>query len=83
MVETIRNVIHSHRPYWKCFQKCDALPHDPIIRFEYDEEPLQIFPTRGAYAFVTEDMTSYYNDWLDDLIESTPTFTKMLIIFKL
>ncbi|XP_065224812.1 polyamine deacetylase HDAC10-like isoform X2 [Planococcus citri] len=81
LLETIRNVIHSHRPYWKCFQIYDTfspsklpLPsncHNPTIKFEYDEEPLEVFPTRECYPIVTEDIKTYFNDWLDDLIEST------------
>lgn len=74
--ETIRNVIYSHRDTWSCFKIYDTfsssqLPsncHNPVIRFEYDEEPLEIFPTRGAYPVRTKDMEDYYNDWLNDLI---------------
>ena len=78
--ETIMNVIHCQRPYWKCFQAYDTYePTEclnasdnffPNLKYEYEEITVHKYPTRDVCPVNDDEKVAHYDSLLDKLIES-------------
>ncbi|XP_014270934.1 histone deacetylase 6 isoform X2 [Halyomorpha halys] len=86
MVETISNVIYSHRDVWKCFRDYptysiyeaaseDEKRHLPRIVFNHNVVQSDKYPTRDCYPIQSSDLFSKLNSRLDSLINSTKLFS--------